>query len=85
MSKTPKKRVNKTKEELTEELLDQKAEAFKTELLALEDKYSVRIQPQLHFSPKGIIPTLIVMPVEKQSVEVKKEEAPTETKEEVVL
>lgn len=61
MSET-KKRVNKTKEQITEELIDKKAEDFKVELRALEDKYNFRLQPILHFSQKGIIPTINVVP-----------------------
>lgn len=72
MSEIKKKRMPKTKNELVEKLVDKKAEDFKKELAALEDKYSFRIQPQLHFSQRGIIPTLIVVPVTKEVIEVKK-------------
>lgn len=76
MSETNKKRVNKTKEEIVENLKDKKAEDFKAELRALEDKYEYRLEPSLHFSPRGIIPTINVIDVPKPAPMVETKEEP---------
>ena len=81
MSETTKKRVNKTEEQLKAELFDKKAEEFKVELQALEDKYSFRLEAILNYSVRGIVPTINVVPVKKEVIEVKKakkEETKTE-------
>lgn len=71
MSETKKKRVNKTEAELRDEVFDKKAEEFKVELRALEDKYNFRLEPILNYSVRGIVPTINVVKV-PPLVEVKK-------------
>ena len=67
MSESKTKRVNKSKEALVDEMFDKKAEEFKTELRALEDKYSYRLEPTLHFSVRGIVPTINVVDAPKET------------------
>lgn len=67
---TASKRVNKSKETIVKEMEDKKAEDFKAELRALEDKYAYRLEPSLHFSPRGIIPTINVVDVPKEEKKV---------------
>lgn len=68
MSEAIKKRVNKSKEALVDEMFDKKAEEFKTELRALEDKYEFRLEPILNYTVRGIVPTINVVKVEKSVV-----------------
>jgi hypothetical protein len=57
--------------EIKKEMLvdDKKAEEFKVELRALEDKYEFRLEPILNYSVRGIVPTINVVRVEKPKVE----------------
>jgi hypothetical protein len=66
MSDKKVKRVNKTKEELAVELREKKTEDFKTALAELEEKYGYRLQPTLHYSQNGVIPTINVVEVPKE-------------------
>lgn len=65
MSESKTKRVNKSKEVIMKEMEDKKAEDFKAELRALEDKYSYRLEPSLHFSTRGIVPMINVVDAPK--------------------
>lgn len=67
MSETKKKRVNKTKEQLTKELQDKKANDFRERLQKLEDEFGFRLEPVLHYSHKGIIPTINVVEVQHET------------------
>lgn len=78
MSATPNKRVNKTKEELVEQMVDNGIENFKAELAALEEKHGYRLEPKLYFSEMGVFPQIMVQKIVKK-------ETPVETKEEPVV
>jgi hypothetical protein len=56
----------KSKEDIVKDIMDKKAEDFKADLRALEDKYEYRLEPSLHFSPRGIVPTINVVDVPKE-------------------
>jgi len=68
------KRTNKSKEELTKELQDKKANDFRERLKMLEDEFGFRLEPVLHFSHKGIVPTINVVDAPEPVVPEKVEE-----------
>lgn len=55
------KRVNKTEDEIRKDLMDKKAENFRAKLRALEDEFDFMLEPTLHFSHRGIVPTINVV------------------------
>ena len=69
MSATPKKRVNKTKEQLVEKIIDQNIEKFKAGLQELEVKYGYRLEPVMYYSKMGAFPQIEV----QKAVETKKD------------
>lgn len=79
MSETPKKRVNKSKDQLVDELKVKKENAFKDALCALEDEHGFRLEPILHYSVRGLIPQITMVEVEHVTLEPKKAKQEEET------
>lgn len=68
MSETPKKRVNKTKAEIVEKMVDNGIEAFKNDLKELEEKHGYRLEPAMYFSKMGVFPQIEVQKIVKKEV-----------------
>ena len=65
MSETKKKRVNKTKEEIVETMIDNDLKKFKEEIQALEVKYGYRLEPVMYHSKMGSFPQIEVQKIKK--------------------
>lgn len=61
---TTKKRVNKTKEELQNELERQKSIKFWQDIAKVEEKHKLKVRAYIHTSLQGIRPILSAEPIE---------------------
>lgn len=61
MSEIKKKRVNKTKEQIVEKMVDTDLSKFKEELQALESKYGYTLEPVMYYSKMGTFPQIEVV------------------------
>lgn len=66
MSETKKKRVNKTKEELVEKIVDNQIDGFKAGLKELEEKFGYRLEPTMAYTKMGVFPQIEVQRIIKK-------------------
>ena len=64
----PTKRVNKTKEELVEKMVDNQIDAFKKAIEEAEIKFGYKLEPAMYYSKMGAFPQIEVVPSKKGEV-----------------